>query len=172
MNIETNPTALEQFSAAIKAKSWPAALETLVAHNVTARPSQAPKLRDAVRADPTLIERRCVQTTTGAVRDLIPGHMFEPDKDEHGGITADWLRDPVRLEHSMPHYSTHWRTKYQVHHYVAFGDLQGAIAVLRDNGMSCRVDDYDGALSRAINQHVHPNAIQRDGGTIAVARSN
>jgi hypothetical protein len=172
MNIETNPTALEQFQAQIKAKSWPAALETLVSFGVTVRPSQAPKLRDAVRADPTLIERRVVQTVSGGTRDLIAGHLFEPDKDEHGGITADWLRDPVRLADSMPHFSTSPSAQYQIHHHVMFGDLHAAIAVLRESGLSCRVNDYGGALFRAIRQHVHTSALRSDGATIAIARTN
>lgn len=173
MNIETNPTAHDKFQAAIKAKSWPAALETLAAYGVTARPSQAPKLRDAVRAEPSLVAPgQFVATENGAKREIRATQIFEPDRDAHGGITADWLKDPVRLEDTVPHFTTNWRATYQIHHHVAFGDVGQAVAVLRTLGLSCRIDDYEGALFQHITKHVHPRNIQRDGGTIVVTASN
>jgi hypothetical protein len=171
MNIEQNPAALEQFQAAIRAKSWPAALDILAVHGLTARPSQAPKLRDAVRSEPALVATRCVQVK-GSMRELVAARILEPDRDEHGGVITDWLTDPVRLEDTVPHLSTNWRAEYQIRHHVAFGDLAAAASVLRAFGLSCRIGDFDGALFRFIIESQKPRDLLRDGGTVAFATTN
>ncbi|MDX2054066.1 MAG: hypothetical protein SFV15_16825 [Polyangiaceae bacterium] len=160
-NINQDPKALEAFNAAIESEDWIEALRILTRGGFVCTPSQAPTLRAALLADPSLLKTSEFVSfrETGSKRE-IDGKCLAPELNASGDIIDSWTSLPSTLEDRFPHFSTAWRAKYQIHHHICFGQTALAGKVIRDHALSCRFDDYEGALANYLRNNFRSDFVQ------------
>jgi hypothetical protein len=172
MNITQAPKDIQrEFRDALKAKDWHGALCLLARHKLTARPCDAPALRDALRADPALL-------TDGTMVNgrLVDASVLEPERGPHGEEVSGWLTDPQRLESTHPDWrACGWDHQWRVQHALAFGRLVEAMSEIQAQGSSVSLDDpIAGGIARALLQRSGGSEraiILRDGQRFALRRS-
>jgi hypothetical protein len=164
-NITTNPTAEKAFKTALKQQNWTAALDVLAKSSCTVKPSQAPELREAIRANQITLPHSH-RTDDGAMQDFGAHQLLEPDRDEFEAVAVAWQPSLAPFIELYPHYTTNAKASYQVTHHCMMDDPASALVSIARHGVSFTTKDFDGALWRAAQSQ--PTHVRRDGNRITI----